>query len=115
MANSHFDGPKDLDDLKKGATVDGDCGSDPSVPPPWFDLKRFLTTQQFVKKHAFTMVLSKSRRQPTSAAAELVFGSVALFAHNWYGPGEAARRPHLHWSAPQDITAGADQFADRNF
>lgn len=49
--------PKSLADLKKGASTDGDCGSDPTIPPPWLDLERLARTEVFLKKHAFTMAL----------------------------------------------------------
>ena len=50
-------GPSSLADLKKGANVDGDDGSDPSTPPPWHDPAQYELVHTFFKDHLLTLVL----------------------------------------------------------
>lgn len=50
-------GPSSLDDLKKGSQTDGDCGSDPTQPPPWLDMARYSKVVAFFEKHTMSLTL----------------------------------------------------------
>jgi hypothetical protein len=48
--------PRNLADLELGKDVPGDCGSSPTVPPPWFDKEKYGTTKAFFEQHGLTLV-----------------------------------------------------------
>ena len=47
-----------LKDLKLGARLHGDCGSDPMVKPPWLDAESFRRGQQFFRDHILSFILA---------------------------------------------------------
>ena len=51
-------GPSSLDDLKRGRTVDGDSGADPSQAPAWLDLARYERGRAFFQAHSFQLLLA---------------------------------------------------------
>jgi hypothetical protein len=51
-------GPTCLADIQKGATVEGDSGSDPNTLPDWMDEARYKRVKRFFEKHALSLGLS---------------------------------------------------------
>lgn len=47
-----------LEDLKKGSTEVGDCGSPMGQTPSWMDFNKFFRGQDFIKKHLFSVFFS---------------------------------------------------------
>ena len=92
-------GPRSLADLKKGAQLDGDNGSDPTVPPDWLDLARFERTMPFFRRHAFTLTLmwhcslTIGFSLPALVSARRQRGSPAPSAPR-HRPAHAAAAPH---------------------
>ena len=51
-------GPTCLADIQKGATVEGDSGTDPNTPPDWMDEAKYKRVKKFFEKHALSLGLS---------------------------------------------------------
>lgn len=52
------EGPRSLEDLKKGSVLDGDTGHSPMLMPPWLDMARCLKVHKFWHDHAASLGLA---------------------------------------------------------
>jgi len=57
VGSVELDTPKSLEDLQRGAVVDGDSNISPLQLPPWLDMGRCLRVNRFFEEHAMPLFL----------------------------------------------------------